>query len=98
MGRPRKGSLDFTAWIALSAAQYPAPFIGLAFTRSELRRYYQERFGGTLEEHGYTAVKVRICGFVPSTAVYETTIQRHTTVDVRGTRTDGSTPPDTSRT
>jgi hypothetical protein len=60
MIRKKRGPVDFVAWIALSAYGHPAPFIGLAFTRTELKKEYSARFHGDLEIAGYRALKVRV--------------------------------------
>lgn len=51
----------FVAWIALSPAGHPAPMLGFAFSRKQLRLDYRARFGGhSLELDGYSALKVHI--------------------------------------
>jgi hypothetical protein len=60
--RPRGGAevKPFKAWIAVSAQGHPAPFLGYAFTRSELKRKYVEQFTSDFDVAGYRAVRVFI--------------------------------------
>ena len=51
---------EIRVWIAMSSAHHPAPFIGYAFTRKNLLAQYQQRYGQSLTQAGYRAVKVRL--------------------------------------
>ncbi len=49
-----------TAYMAFSAAGYPALFIGCFSFAKQAREAYQQQFGGALKDAGYRVSRVRI--------------------------------------